>query len=66
MVSIGGFYLNDRVKVNKDIDGCKKGMTGHVQSLLINKEKNCIGVDMDGDHFDPTPHYFNSSDLEKI
>jgi hypothetical protein len=66
MVSIGGFYLNDKVRIKENINGYKKGMTGHVQSLLINKDRDCIGVDMDGDHFNPTPHYFNSSDLEKI
>lgn len=65
-MSISGFELNDKVKIKEDTKGFTRGYTGRVVSLLYQKNELNIGVDMDGDHFDPTPYYFNAGELIKL
>ncbi len=59
------FELGDKVRINNNAD-CYRGISGMVTSLLIDKEHHNIGVNLDGDHFDPTPYYFDSTELDKI
>ena len=42
------------------------GYTGRVESILHGKSDHNIGVDIDGDHENPTPFYYNADDLEII
>ncbi|WP_026528626.1 hypothetical protein [Butyrivibrio sp. VCD2006] len=42
------------------------GYTGVVESILHNSEEKNIGVDIDGDHENPTPYYYSADDLEVI
>ncbi|WP_026658018.1 hypothetical protein [Butyrivibrio sp. AC2005] len=59
------FELGDRVK----IVGKKAsfyGETGIVTSLLHRELDKYIGVNVDGDNLDPTPHYYNPDELEMI
>ncbi len=42
------------------------GYTGVVESILRDSEDHNIGVDIDGDHENPTPYYYNTNDLEII
>ena len=57
--------LNDRVKViGKQSEF--RGRTGHVAGLLYGRDNNNIGVDLDGDHYDPTIHYYSECELEKL
>ncbi|WP_026664469.1 hypothetical protein [Butyrivibrio sp. FC2001] len=42
------------------------GYTGVVESILRNREDHNIGVDIDGDHENPTPYYYSESDLEVL
>ena len=65
-MSLNGFNIGDKVRIKENTHGFTRGYTGKVVSLLYKKKDFNIGVDMDGDHFDPTPYYFNSSELEKL
>ncbi len=59
------YELGDKVRItNKSLQFY--GKTGVVSSILLAKEKDNIGVDVDGDSYDPTPHYYNEEDLEKL
>ena len=59
------YDLSDRVRIiNKS--AAFYGETGVVTSLLREKFENNIGVNVDGDNLDPTPHYYNAHDLEHI
>ena len=42
------------------------GETGIVTSLLHGEQDKYIGVNVDGDNLDPTPHYYCSEELEII
>ena len=57
--------LGSRVRIK---DTCKEyaGYTGVVDSILLEKQEKNIGVDIDGDHEDPTPHYYSADELEII
>jgi hypothetical protein len=65
-MSLDGFNIGDKVKIKESTHGFTRGYTGKVVSLLFKKDEYNIGVDLEGDHFDPTPYYFNSNELEKL
>ena len=52
-----------RIKDSCEVNG---GYTGLVESILHGKTDHNIGVDIDGDHDNPTPFYYNAEDLEII
>ena len=55
--------LGTKVRIRSTCE-VNAGYTGIVESILHGKDKNNIGVDIDGDHGNPTPHYYNIEDLE--
>ena len=57
--------LNDRVRIKNEVESWG-GHTGRVSSILLDKTENNIGVDIEWDHGDPTPMYFNEDELEPI
>lgn len=66
-MSIQGFSLGDKVKTLVAIDKYYKGTTGVITSLIWDTSKpRVIGVNLDGDHFNPTPYYFKADELEKL
>ena len=64
-MGIKNFELKDKVRIN-DNANCYRGNIGIVTSLLFQKETHNIGVNLEGDHFDPTPYYFDATELDKI
>ena len=59
------FELGDKVKIVGSQSEFR-GRAGHVTSLIYIRDNNNIGVDIDNDHYDPTIHYYNESDLVKL
>ncbi len=60
-----GIELGMKVRV-KETCKVNGGFTGVVESILRDRQENNIGVDIDGDHENPTPFYYSADDLEII
>ena len=57
--------LGMKVRI-KDTCEINAGYTGVVESILYDRQEHNIGVDIDGDHENPTPFYYSITDLEVI
>lgn len=57
--------LGMKVKIKTTCE-VNAGYTGRVESILHGKSDHNIGVNIDGDHGNPTPFYYNADDLEII
>ena len=57
--------LGMKVRIKETCDA-NAGFTGVVESILHNNQEQNIGVDIDGDHENPTPYYYSEADLEVI
>ena len=57
--------LGMKVKIKTTCE-VNAGYTGRVESILHGKSEHNIGVDIDGDHENPAPFYYNADDLEII
>ena len=58
------FELNEKVVI-KDTSKYPNSHTGVISSIIYKGAEPQFGVDLDADHYDPTPHYFAAEELRR-